>query len=74
MDLNLLAYHFFLNEKNNIHLNLKIYNALSQKFHVLSCYDEHGIILLYDENVSLTKGTTIIDFSVEFITTFFNNT
>jgi hypothetical protein len=73
MDPNLLAYQFFKWKKTN-HLNLKIYNVLSQKFHVLSCYDEHSAILLYDENMSLTKSTTIIDSSVEFITTFFNNT
>ncbi len=70
VDPNLLAYHFFFNKKTIIHLNLEIYNVLSQKFHVLSCYDEHGIIVLYDENMSLTKNMTITYSSVEFITTF----
>jgi hypothetical protein len=42
---NLLTSHIlYLNETRirNVHLNSKIYNALSQKFHILSCYDEHG--------------------------------
>jgi hypothetical protein len=60
--------------KKNYSFELKNLQCLSQKFHGLSCYDEHGAILLYDENVSLTKNTTIIDFSVEFITKFLNNT
>jgi hypothetical protein len=58
VDSNLLASHIlYLNETRirNVHLNSKIYNVLSQKFHILSCYDEHGIMVFYDDNVSLTK-------------------
>jgi hypothetical protein len=62
-DPNLLASHILcLNETRikNVQLNSKIYNALSQKFHILSCYDEHGTMVFYDDNVSLTKNTTIL--------------
>ncbi len=76
-NLNLLASHILcLNETRirNVHLNSKIYNALSQKFHILSCYDEHGtMVLYYDDNVSLTKSTTITNYDVKFITTLFND-
>jgi len=71
---NLLASHILcLNETRirNVHLNSKFYNVLSQKFHILSCYDEHGTMVLYDDNVSLTKITTITNYGVEFITAFF---
>jgi hypothetical protein len=54
----LLASHILcLNERRIkiFHLNSKFYNVLSQKFHILSCYDEHGTMVLYDDNVSLTK-------------------
>jgi len=73
---NLLASRIFcLSETriNNVHLNLKVYNALSQTFHVLSCYDEHDITVFYDDNVSLTENTTITNCSVKFITALFND-
>ncbi len=73
---NLLASHIIcLNETRirNVHLNSEIYYVLSQKFHILSCYDEHGTVVLYDDNVSLTKITTITNSSAEFITTFFDD-
>jgi hypothetical protein len=77
VDQNLLAFHFLcLNEIiiQNVHLNLEIYNVLSQKFHVLSTYDEHGTMVLYDDIVSLIENTTITNFGVELITTFNDNT
>jgi len=76
VDPNLLASHILcLNETRirNVHLNSKNYNVLSQKFHILSRYDEHGTaILYYDDNVSLIENTTITNFGAEFITTLFN--
>jgi hypothetical protein len=39
----------------------------------LPCYNEHGTMVLYDDNVSLTKNTIITNFNAEFITTFFND-
>jgi hypothetical protein len=76
VDPNLLAFHFLcLNEIRiqNVHLNLEIYNVLSQKFHVLSYYDEHGTMVLYDGIVSLIENTTITSSSVELITILFND-
>jgi hypothetical protein len=58
VDPNLLASLIFcLNETKirDVHLNSKIYIALSQKFHISSCYDEHGIMVLYDDNVHWQK-------------------
>jgi hypothetical protein len=54
-------------------LNKKNYNALSQKFHILSYYDEHGTMVLYDYSVSLTQNTTITNSGVKFTPTFFND-
>jgi hypothetical protein len=54
-------------------MNSNIYNVLSQFFCILSCYDQHGIMLLYDNNVSLTQITTITNSGAEFITTHSNN-
>jgi hypothetical protein len=34
-----------LNKNKNVHLNNFFYNELSQKFHILSCYDEHATII-----------------------------
>jgi hypothetical protein len=42
-----------------------------QKFHVLPCYGEHEIMILYDNNVSLTQRT-IRNFGVELIVANFN--
>ncbi len=67
-------YHILcLNEikVKNVHLNSKIYHVLSQNFHVLSCYDEHGTMALHDDNVFLTENIIFTNSSVEFISTFF---
>jgi hypothetical protein len=73
VDSNLLASYFFVFFFFKFHLNSKIYNVSSQKFHVLSCYDEHGTMALYDDNVLLTKNTIITNNSVEFIIAFFSD-
>ncbi len=42
---NLSTFHIFcLNETKiqNIHINQEAYNVISQKFNILSCYDQHG--------------------------------
>jgi hypothetical protein len=73
---NLLASHILcLNETRirNVRLYSKIYNVLSQKFPMLPCYDEHGTMALYDDNLSLTKNTTITNFGVKFIIALFND-
>jgi hypothetical protein len=37
------------------------------------CYDEHGTMIFYGDNVSLTKNATITNFGVEFMIAFFND-
>ncbi len=59
--------------RKKIHSNSKFYNVLSQKFHVLSCYDEHDTMVLYDDNVLLIEITIITNSGVEFITALFND-
>jgi hypothetical protein len=44
-----------------------------QKIPNISCYDEHGIMILYDDNVSLTDNITMTHLGAKFITTLFNN-
>ncbi len=64
----MLAYHIIcLNETkmNFFDINSKFYNVLSQKFQILSCYDEHGTMILYDDNVSLIDNTTMTHLGVE---------
>ncbi len=53
-------------------MNSKVYNVLSQKFHVWY-YDEHNTMIFCGDNMSLTKNATITNSSVEFITTLFND-
>jgi hypothetical protein len=36
-------------------------------------YYEHGTMVLYDDNVSLIKSTTITNFVAKFIAAFFND-
>jgi hypothetical protein len=47
-------------------MNSNIYNVLSQRFHILSCYDQHGIMLFYDINGSLTQIKIITNSCIEF--------
>jgi hypothetical protein len=47
---NLLAFHILCwNEKkiHNIHANQEIYTPLFNKFHILSCFNEHGTMIIY---------------------------
>jgi hypothetical protein len=77
IDPNLLTLHILcLNETRirNVHLNSKIYNVLSQKFHILSCYDEHGIMVLYDDDESLIESATITNYGKIFTILLNDNT
>jgi hypothetical protein len=72
---NLLTSHILcLNEMKiqNIHTNHKTYNVISQKFNILSCYDQHGTIMFYDNIMVLSQTTSTTNSSVQFITTSFN--
>jgi hypothetical protein len=73
---NLLASHILcLNETKikKIQTNNKLYLAISKKFNIISCYDEHGIMILYDEMVTLTQTNLLTNVGVEFIIALFNN-
>ncbi len=75
VDPNLLTSHILcLNETkmNFFDINSKFYTILWQEFQILSCYDEHGTIILYDDNVS-SIDTTMTHSKTEFNTAFFNN-
>ncbi len=39
---------------------------------IISCYDEHGIMVLYDEMIILTQKKLLTNDGVEFIITLFN--
>jgi hypothetical protein len=72
---NLLTSHMLcLNEMKikNIHTNHEKYNVISQKFNILSCYDQHGTIMFYDNIMVLSQTTSTTNSGVEFITTSFN--
>jgi hypothetical protein len=56
----------------NIHTNQKAYNVISQKFNILSCYDQHGTIMFYDNIMVLSQTTSTTNLGVEFITILFN--
>jgi len=43
----------------NIFLYKEIHNAISNKFNILSCYNEHGIMIFYDETICLLDTTSI---------------
>ncbi len=49
----------------NIHTNQSILNALSKKKNVLSCYNGHETMILYDSIMSLTKTIFSTDFSTK---------
>lgn len=56
---------------HNIHANQEIYNLLSNKFHILCCFNEHGTMIIYDKIMLLSQNTTITNFGTKFITSFF---
>jgi hypothetical protein len=37
----------YINKNRNINMNQQIHNALSNKFNILYCYDEHETMILY---------------------------
>ncbi len=52
--------YYFLNKKiQHIFLYKEIHNAISKKINILSCYNEHGIMILYDETICLSDTTSI---------------
>jgi hypothetical protein len=69
VDHNLLASHILcFNETKirNIDQNKEIKQALWDKFEILSCYDEHGTMVFYDNFLKLLETTNITNNSAEF--------
>ncbi len=53
---------------HNIHANQEIYNPLSNKFHILCCFNEHGTMIIYDKITLLSQNATISFFHTKLIT------
>ncbi len=73
----LLASHILcLNETKieYINTNQQIHDALANKFNILSCYDRHKTIILYEKIVFLLKSFVIRNQGAKFICTTFNKT
>ncbi len=51
----------------NIYANKEIHNALLKKFRILCSYEQHGMIMLYDKTISISKWHSIIDHGATFI-------
>ncbi len=49
-----------------------MYLAISKKLNIISSYDEHGIMVLYDEMVTLTQTNLLTNDAIEFIIALFN--
>jgi hypothetical protein len=56
----------------NIQTHKEIYNVISNKFKILSCYDKHNRMILYDTNMFLSHTFLKKNSSVEFLVGFFN--
>ncbi len=50
-----------------------MYLAISKKFNIISCDDEHGTMVLYDEMVTLTQTNLLTNVGPKFIIAFFND-
>jgi hypothetical protein len=73
---NLSTFHILFFKKlkiQNIHTNQEAYNVISFFFYILSCYDQHGTIMFYDNIMVLSQTTSTTNLGVEFITTFNKN-
>jgi DNA polymerase III psi subunit len=70
---NFFASHLFcLNETKipNIQTHQEIYYIISNKFKILSCYDQHGTMILYNKNMLLShtfsKKKNVLNFFIGF--------
>jgi hypothetical protein len=55
-------------------MNQQIHNALSKKFNILYCYDEHETMILYEKKLFLLESFVTRNQGVEFFYTTFNKT
>jgi len=63
-----------LNFDQTKYLGSFIYITPSNKFDILSSYNQHGIMIFYDKIVSLSKSFVMTNHGVEFFCTNFNKT
>jgi hypothetical protein len=56
----------------NIQTHQEIYYVILNKFKSLSCYDQHGKMILYDKNMFLSHTFSKKISNVEFLIGFFN--
>jgi len=71
---NLFALHIFcLNETKiqNIQIHQEIYNVISKKFNMLSCYNGYGTMMLYHTIMFLSHTFSITNLGLEFLKFFF---
>jgi len=59
MELIYIKKKFKWKKVENIVLYKEIHNVISNKFNILSCYNEHGIMIFYDETICLWGSTSI---------------
>jgi hypothetical protein len=71
---NLILSHslFKWDNSSNFFANNEMYNAISNKFNILSCHDQHGTTIIYDDMVSLSNINLITNLGVKLILATFN--
>jgi exonuclease III len=75
MDWNILAFHILcLNETKikNIHIDPNNNIAVLKKNHFIYCYDQYGIMILYNKTMISSKSTTMTHSRVKLIFATFN--
>jgi len=55
----------------NIHVNRQIYNAI---FNMVSCYNDHGTMILYDTILFLSQSNFVTNSIVQIINVFIKKT
>lgn len=58
----------------NIHEDHQIYNAIPNKFNMVSCYNDHGTMILFDTILFLSQSNFITNSLVQIIIVFSTKT
>jgi hypothetical protein len=56
----------------NIHIDPNIYTTILKKIHIISCYDQHGTMILYNRTMISSKSTSMTHSKTKLISTTFN--
>ncbi len=51
------------------HIDPNIYTTILKKVHIISCYDQHGIVIFYNKTMISSKSTTMTHFKTKLIST-----